>query len=154
MNVFENPVLAKGIAIAAIGVAAGLLLSIGVGVVRLVLKCRRRSIALSGTGLLLAIAMAVTPITKLFYAFVVAVALSQRNLAESELAVAATASCGIFAMVAIMQGALAVKLVGTPMTCERAGSAYNAKFALLGAVETLAVFALVGTLVLTARLSA
>ncbi len=154
MNVFENPALAKGIAIAASGVAAGLLLSMGVGVVRLVLKCRRQSAALPMTGILLAIAMAATPVTKLFYAFVVAMALSQRDLAESALSAAATLSGGIFAMVAVLQGALAVRLMGAPAASERARAACNAKFALLGAVESVAVFALAGTIVFAARLSA
>ena len=80
MNILENPVLARGLAIAAAGVVAGLLLSFGRGIGRLVWKYRQEAAAVPVEELLPAIAMAATPITKVFYAFVVVLSLSRRNL--------------------------------------------------------------------------
>ena len=77
MNIFENSVLARGIAIAAAGVVVGLLFSLGRGIVRLVWKYKQEAVAVPVEEILPAMALAGTPITKVFYAIVVAVALSQ-----------------------------------------------------------------------------
>ena len=45
MNVFDNPVLARGLAIAAAGVVAGLLFSFGRGIGRLVWKYKQEAAA-------------------------------------------------------------------------------------------------------------
>ena len=82
MNMFEKSVLVRGIAIAAAGVGAGLLLSFGRGISRLVWKYKQEAASVSAEALLPAIALAVTPITKVMYAFVASVVLSQRNFAE------------------------------------------------------------------------
>ena len=87
MNIFENPVLARGLAIAAAGVVVGLLLSFGRGIVRLVWKYKQEAATVPVEEILPAMALAVTPITKVFYAIVVAVALSQRNLAAGALSI-------------------------------------------------------------------
>ena len=98
--------------------------------------------------------MAFTPITKLFYAFIATMALSQRNLAESEISMVSTFACGVFAIVAVVQGAVAAKLINTPTAKEGLVGTFQFKVAILGAIETLAVFALDGTIVVSARLSA
>lgn len=97
--------------------------------------------------------MAFTPVTKLFYAFVATMALSQQNLPESELSTMSTLACGVFAVVAVVQGALAAKLINTPTAKEGLVGTFLFKMAILGVVETLAVFALVGTIIVSARLS-
>ena len=53
-----------------------------------------------------------------------------------------------------MQGALAAKLINTPTAKEGLVGTFQFKMAILGAVETLAVFALVGTIIVSARPSA
>ena len=68
MNIFENPVLARGLAIAAGGVVVGLLLSFGRGIVRLVWKYKQEAATVPVEEILPAMALAVTPITKAFYA--------------------------------------------------------------------------------------
>ena len=145
MNVFENPVLVRGLAIASSGVVLGLLISVCRGLGRLVWKYKQE--------LLPAIGMAFTPVTKLFYAFVATMALSQQNLPESELSTMSTLACGVFAVVAVVQGALAAKLINTPTAKEGLVGTFQFKMAILGVVETLAVFALVGTIIVSARLS-
>ena len=154
MNIFENPVLARGIAIAAAGVVVGLLLSLGRGLGRLVWKYKQDAAAVPLEELLPSIALAGAPITKVFYAIVVAVALSQRNLAAGELSIVSTFACGAFALVAVVQGAVAAKLINTPTAKEGLIGSFQFKMAILGGIETLAIFALVGTIVFSARLSA
>ena len=154
MNVFENPVLVRGIAIAAAGVVVGLLFSLGRGIGRLVWKYKQEAAAVPVEEILPAIALAGTPITKVFYAIVVAVALSQRNLASGGLSIVSTFACGVFALVAVVQGAVAAKLINTPTEKEGLNASLRFKLGILGGIETLAVFALVGTIVFSARLSA
>ena len=154
MNVFENPVLVRGIAIAAAGVVVGLLFSLGRGIGRLVWKYKQEAAAVPVEEILPAIALAGTPITKVFYAIVVAVALSQRNLASGGLSIVSTFACGVFALVAVVQGAVAAKLINTPTEKEGLNASLRFKLGILGGIGTLAVFALVGTIVFSARLSA
>ncbi len=153
MNIFENPVLARGIAIAAAGVVVGLLLSFGRGIVRLVWKYKQEAATMPVEEILPAMALAGTPITKVFYAIVVAVALSQRNLAAGELSIGSTFACGAFALVAVVQGAVAAKLINTPAAKDGLIGSFQFKMAILGGIETLAIFALVGTIVFSARFS-
>lgn len=154
MNVFENPVLVRGLAIASSGVVLGLLISVCRGLLgRLVWKYKQEVASVPIEELLPAIGMAFTPVTKLFYAFVATMALSQQNLPESELSTMSTLSCGVFAVVAVVQGALAAKLINTPTAKEGLVGTFLFKMAILGVVETLAVFALVGTIIVSARLS-
>ena len=154
MNILENPVLARGLAIAAAGVVAGLLLSFGRGVGRLVWKYKQEATAVPVEELLPAIAMAATPITKVFYAFVVVLSLSQRNLEAGALSTVVTVACGVFALVAVVQGAVASKLINTPTAKEGIVGTFRFKLAMLGLVENLAIFALVGAIIFSARLSA
>ena len=154
MNVFENPVLVRGLAIASAGVVLGLLISVCRGLVRLVWKYKQETASVPIEELLPTIGMAFAPVTKLFYAFVATMVLSQRNLAESELSTVSTLACGVFAAVAVVQGALAAKLINTPTAKEGLVGTFQFKMAILGAVETLAVFALVGTIIVSARPSA
>jgi len=154
MNMFNNPVLVRGIAIASSGVVLGLLISISRGIGRLVWKYKQEAAAVPTEEILPAIGMAFTPITKLFYAFIATMVLSQRNLAESEISMVSTFACGVFAIVAVVQGAVAAKLINTPTAKEGLVGTFQFKMAILGAIETLAVFALVGTIVVSARLSA
>ena len=154
MNIFANPVLARGLAIAAAGVGVGLLLSFGRGIVRLVWKYKQEAAAAPVEDILPAMALAVTPITKVFYAIVVAVALSQRNLAAGELSIVSTFACGAFALVAVVQGAVAAKLINTPAAKDGLIGSFQFKLGILGGIETLAIFALVGTIGFSARLSA
>ena len=154
MNVFENPALLRAILIAAAGVAVGLLLSLGGGLARLVWKYRREAADVPKEELLPALAMAFTPVTKVVYALVATMALSQRNLAESELAILGTFAGGALALVAVVQGAWAAKLIDTPTAKEGLIGTFRFKLALLGSVETMAILALVGMLVFSARLSA
>lgn len=153
MNVFENPVLVRGLAIASSGVVLGLLISVCRGLGRLVWKYKQEAASMPIEELLPAIGMAFTPITKLFYSFVATMTLSQRNLPESELSTMSTLACGVFAVVAVVQGALAAKLINTPTAKEGLVGTFQFKMAILGVVETLAVFALVGTIIVSARLS-
>ena len=153
MNMFENPVLVRGVAIASAGVVLGLLISVCRGLGRLVWKYKQEAAAVPMEELLPAIGMAFAPVTKLFYAFVATTVLLQRNLAESELLTVSTLACGVFAAVAVVQGALAAKLINTPTAKEGLVGTFQFKMAILGAVETLAVFALVGTIIVSARLS-
>lgn len=154
MNVFENPVLVRGLAIASSGVVLGLLISVCRGLGRLVWKYKQEAASVPIEELLPAIGMAFTPVTKLFYAFVATMVLSQQNLPESELSTMSTLACGVFAVVAVVQGAWAAKLINTPTAKEGLIGTFRFKLALLGSVETFAIFALVGTLVFSARLSA
>ena len=154
MNIFENSVLARGLAIAAAGVVVGLLLSLGRGLGRLVWKYKQDAAAVPLEELLPSIALAGAPITKVFYAIVVAVAISQRNLAAGELSIVSTFACGAFALVAVVQGAVAAKLINTPTAKNGLIGSFQFKMAILGGIETLAIFALVGTIVFSARLSA
>lgn len=153
MNVFENPVLVRGLAIASSGVMLGLLISVCRGLGRLVWKYKQEAASVPIEELLPAIGMAFTPVTKLFYAFVATMVLSQQNLPESELSTMSTLACGVFAVVAVVQGALAAKLINTPTAKEGLVGTFQFKMAILGVVETLAVFALVGTIIVSARLS-
>jgi hypothetical protein len=152
-NIFENPVLARGIAIAAGGVVVGLLFSLGRGIVRLVWKYKQEAATVPVEEILPAMALAVTPITKVFYAIVVAVALSQRNLAAGELSIVSTFACGAFALFAVVQGAVAAKLINTPTAKDGLIGSFRFKMGILGGIETLAIFALVGTIVFSARFS-
>ena len=154
MNVFENQALLRAILIAASGVVVGLMLSLGRGLVRLIWKYKREAADMPMGELLPALAMAFMPITKVFYALVATMALSQRNLSESDLAILATFAGGALALVAVVQGAWAAKLINTPTAKEGLIGTFRFKLALLGSVETFAIFALVGTLVFSARLSA
>jgi len=154
MNIFENSVLARGLAIAAAGVVVGLLLSLGRGLGRLVWKYKQDAAAVPLEELLPSIALAGAPITKVFYAIVVAVAISQRNLAAGELSIVSTFACGAFALVAVVQGAVAAKLINTPAAKDGLIGSFQFKLGILGGIETLAIFALVGTIVFSARLSA
>ena len=154
MNIFESPVLVRGVAIASAGVVLGLLISVCRGLGRLVWKYKQEAAAVPMEELLPAIGMAFAPVTKLFYAFVATTVLLQRNLAESELSTVSTLACGVFAAVAVVQGALAAKLINTPTAKEGLVGTFEFKMAILGAVETLAVFALVGTIIVSERLSA
>ncbi len=154
MNVFENQALLRAILIAASGVVVGLMLSLGRGLVRLIWKYKREAADVPLEELLPALAMAFTPITKVFYALVTTIALSQRNMSESDLAIWATFAGGALALVAVVQGAWAAKLINTPTEKEGLIGTLPFKLALLGSVETFAIFALVGTLVFSARLSA
>lgn len=156
MNIFENPVLARGIAIAAGGVVVGLLFSLGRGIVRLVWKYKQEAATVPVEEILPAMALAVTPITKAFYAIIVATVLLQRNFTSGELAIVSTFACGAFALVAVVQGAVAAKLINSPTAKDGLiGSfQYLVKMGILGGIETLAIFALVGTIVFSARLSA
>ncbi len=154
MNILENPVLARGLAIAAGGVVVGLLLSLGRGLGRLVWKYKQDAAAVPLEELLPSIALAGAPITKAFYAIVVATVLLQRNLAAGELSIVSTFACGAFALVAVVQGAVAAKLINTPTAKDGLIGSFRFKMAILGGIETLAIFALVGTIVFSARLSA
>lgn len=153
MNILENPVLARGVAIAAAGVVVGLLFSLGRGIGRLVWKYKQEAAAVPAEEILPAMALAGSPITKAFYAIVVTVVLSQRNLAAGELSIVSTFACGVFALVAIVQGALAAKLINTPTGEEGLIATLPFKLGILGGIETLAVFALVGTIVFSTRFS-
>ena len=154
MNIFENPVLARGLAIAAVGVVVGLLLSFGRGIVRLVWKYKQEAATVPVEEILPAMALAVTPITKAFYAIIVATVLLQRNFTSGELSIVSTFACGAFALVAVVQGAVAAKLINTPTAKDGLIGSFQFKMAILGGIETLAIFALVGTIVFSARLSA
>ena len=154
MNILENPVLARGLAIAAGGVVVGLLLSFGRGIVRLVWKYKQEAATVPVEEILPAMALAVTPITKAFYAIIVATVLLQRNFTSGELSIVSTFACGAFALVAVVQGAVAAKLINTPTAKDGLIGSFQFKMAILGGIETLAIFALVGTIVFSARLSA
>ena len=154
MNIFENPVLARGLAIAAGGVVVGLLLSFGRGIVRLVWKYKQEAATVPVEEILPAMALAVTPITKAFYAIIVATVLLQRNFTSGELSIVSTFACGAFALVAVVQGAVAAKLINTPTAKDGLIDSFQFKMGILGGIETLAIFALVGTIVFSARLSA
>jgi hypothetical protein len=153
MNIFENPVLARGLAIAAGGVVVGLLLSFGRGIVRLVWKYKQEAATVPVEEILPAMALAVTPITKAFYAIIVATVLLQRNFTSGELSIVSTFACGAFALVAVVQGAVAAKLINTPTAKDGLIGSFQFKMAILGGIETLAIFALVGTIVFSARFS-
>ena len=153
MNVFENPVLVRGLAIASLGVVLGLLISVCRGLGRLVWKYKHEAASVPIEELLPAIGMAFTPVPKLFCGGVASMALAQQNLPDSELSTMSTLSCGVFAVVAVVQGALAAKLINTPTAKEGLVGTFLFKIAILGVVETLAVFALVGTIIVSARLS-
>ena len=153
MNIFENPVLARGLAIAAGGVVVGLLLSFGRGIVRLVWKYKQEAATVPVEEILPAMALAVTPITKAFYAIIVATVLLQRNFTSGELSIVSTFACGAFALVAVVQGAVAAKLINTPMAKDGLIGSFQFKMAILGGIETLAIVALVGTIVFSARFS-
>ena len=153
MNIFENPVLARGLAIAAAGVVVGLLLSFGRGIVRLVWKYKQEAATVPVEEILPAMALAVTPITKAFYAIIVATVLLQRNFTSGELSIVSTFACGAFALVAVVQGAVAAKLINTPTAKDGLIGSFQFKMAILGGIETLAIFALVGTIVFSARFS-
>ena len=153
-NIFENPVLARGLAIAAVGVVVGLLLSFGRGIVRLVWKYKQEAATVPVEEILPAMALAVTPITKAFYAIIVATVLLQRNFTSGELSIVSTFACGAFALVAVVQGAVAAKLINTPTAKDGLIDSFQFKMGILGGIETLAIFALVGTIVFSARLSA
>lgn len=153
MNIFENPVLARGLAIAAAGVVVGLLLSFGRGIVRLVWKYKQEAATVPVEEILPAMALAVTPITKAFYAIIVAMVLLQRNFTSGELSIVSTFACGAFALVAVVQGAVAAKLINTPTAKDGLIGSFQFKMAILGGIETLAIFALVGTIVFSARFS-
>ena len=152
-NIFENPVLARGLAIAAGGVVVGLLLSFGRGIVRLVWKYKQEAATVPVEEILPAMALAVTPITKAFYAIIVATVLLQRNFTSGELSIVSTFACGVFAIVAVVQGAVAAKLINTPTAKDGLIGSFQFKMAILGGIETLAIFALVGTIVFSARFS-
>ena len=154
MNIFENPVLARGLAIAAGGVVVGLLLSFGRGIVRLVWKYKQEAATVPVEEILPAMALAVTPITKAFYAIIVATVLLQRNFTSGELSIVSTFACGAFALVAVVQGAVAAKLINTPTAKNGLIGSFQFKMAILGGIETLAIFALVGTIVFSGRFSA
>ena len=100
-----------------------------------------------------AMALAVTPITKAFYAIIVATVLLQRNFTSGELSIVSTFACGAFALVAVVQGAVAAKLINTPTAKNGLIGSFQFKMAILGGIETLAIFALVGTIVFSARFS-
>ena len=151
---FDNPALTREITIAAGGVVVGLLLSFGSGINPLIWKYRRDAVAVPKAELLPAIAMAFTPITKVLYAFIVATVLAQRDLANSGLSIVATFAGCAFALIAVVQGAWAAKLINTPTAKEGLIGTFPFKMAMLGSIETLAVFALVGTLLFAARLAA
>ena len=153
MNIFENPVVARGLAIAAVGVVVGLLLSFGMGIVRLVWKYKQEAATVPVEEILPAMALAVTPITKAFYAIIVATVLLQRNFTSGELSIVSTFACGAFALVAVVQGAVAAKLINTPTAKDGLIGSFQFKMAILGGIETLAIFALVGTIVFSARFS-
>ena len=153
MNMFDNPVLVRGIAIAAAGVGAGLLLSFGRGISRLVWKYKQEAATVPAEELLPAIALAVTPITKVMYAIVASVVLSQRNFAEGELSIVSIFAGGVFAIVAVVQGAVAAKLINTPTAKAGLIGTFPFKLGILGGIETLATFALVGIIVGTARMA-
>ena len=153
MNVFENPVLVRGLAIASSGVVLGLLISVCRGLGRLVWKYKQEAASVPIEELLPAIGMAFTPVNKLVYALVATMVLSRQNLPESELSTMSTLACGVFAVVAVVQGALAAKLINTPTAKEGLVGTFQFKMAILGVIETLAVFALVGTIIVSARLS-
>ncbi len=148
---FEPPALTREVAIAAGGVVVGLLLSIGRGLDRLVWKYRRDAAVVPKSELLPALAMAIAPITKVCYAVIVAAFLSQRNLAEARLSTVATLAGVAFALVAVLQGALAAKLMNAPSAKGGPLVSFHFKMAWLGAVETLAIFTLVGAIVFSAR---
>ena len=154
MNIFENPALARGLAIAAAGVVVGLLFSLGRGIVRLVWKYKQEAATVPVEEILPAMALAVTPITKAFYAIIVATVLLQRNFTSGELSIVSTFACGAFALVAVVQGAVAAKLINTPTAKYGLIGSSQFKMAILGGIETLDIFALVGTIVFSARLSA
>lgn len=61
MNVFENPVLVRGLAIASSGVVLGLLISVCRGLGRLVWKYKQEAASVPIEELLPAIGMAFTP---------------------------------------------------------------------------------------------
>ena len=154
MNIFENPALARCVVIAAAGVVVGLLLSLGRGIGRLVWKYKREAAAVPMEELLPAIVLAVTPITKFMYALVAATVLLQRNIASGELSMFSTSAGVVFAVVAVVQGAVAAKLINSPSAKKGLMGAFQFKMAVLGGIETLAVFALVGVIAFSARFSA
>ena len=154
MTIFDNPALTRVLTIAAVGVVVGFLFSIGSGLNTLIWKYKRDAVTVPKAELLPAIVMAFVPITKVLYAFIAASALAQRNLANSELSIVATFAGGAFALIAVVQGAWAAKLINTPTAKEGLLGTFPFKMAMLGSIETLAVFALVGTLVFATRLAA
>ena len=90
-----------------------------------------------GAGLLLCASIAVSPLLG----------------AAGELSIVSTFACGAFALVAVVQGAVAAKLINTPTAKDGLISSFQFKMAILGGIETLAIFALVGTIVFSARFS-
>jgi hypothetical protein len=154
MTIFDNPALTRVLTIAAAGVVIGFLFSIGSGLNTLIWKYKRDAVTVPKAELLPAIVMAFAPITKVLYAFIAASVLAQRNLANSELSIVATFAGGAFALIAVVQGAWAAKLINTPTAKEGLLGTFPFKMAMLGSIETLAVFALVGTLVFATRLAA
>ena len=154
MTIFDNPALTRELAIAAAGVVVGLLFSIGRGLNTHIWKYKRDAVAVPKSELFFAIVMAFVPITKVLYAFIAASVLAQRNLANSELSIVAIFAGGAFALIAVVQGAWAAKLINTPTAKEGMPGTFPFKMAMLGLIETLAVFALVGTLVFATRLAA
>ena len=154
MILFDNPALTRALAIAAAGVVVGVLFSMGGGLNTLIWKYKRDAVAVPKEELLPAIVMAFTPVTKVLYAFIVATVLAQRDLANSGLSIVATFAGGAFALIAVVQGAWAAKHINTPTAKEGLIGTFPFKMAMLGSIETLAVFALVGTLLFAARLAA
>ena len=66
----------------------------------------------------------------------------------------ATVAGGAFALIAVVQVAWAAKLINAPTAKEGLPGTFPCKMSMLGLIETLAVFALVGTLVFATRLAA
>ena len=60
---------------------------------------------------------------------------------------------GVFAIVAVVQGAVSAKLINTPTAKAGLIGSFQFKLGILGGIETLAVFALVGIIVGTARMA-
>ena len=151
MAMLDGSVMTRVFAITASGVGLGLLFSLGGGLSKLVSKYKREAKDTPTWVLLPALGMACIPVTKLVYAFIVVTILSQRNLSADHLSLFATFAGCAFAFVAVFQGAFAAKLINMPT--EKMELCDQRKFAVLGAIETLAIVAQVGIIVFSAKVA-
>ena len=153
MTALDSAVLARVFAITAVGVGLGLLLSMVFGLLKLAGKYKHVAKSEPKEKLLPALGMACVPLSKLIYAFIVATILSQRNLSADTLSMLATFAGGAFALVAVLQGALAAKLINTPTENNGFFGTDLFKFQMLGGMETLAIFALVVIIIFSVKVA-
>ena len=137
------------IEIAGAGVAIGMLLSILEGVMRLIGRYNRNAQSLPKSDLLLALALATTPISKIFYSLIAMAILLQSNLNDWMQNMLSLVIGSAFAIIAMFQGFFAAKLIAAPTGKEGLIGSFRLKMALLGSVETFAIIILVGVIIIS-----